>query len=100
MSTPAPPPDNLGQQFTRRPLVHADAVEPGKILVTGPASKEHPTGWSGTGVRQKGKSGWHVENEHSSQYAKAKNAQEVGHVLARMHGHAPGSFDVKYTKEY
>lgn len=97
MSTPAPPPSNLGQQFTARPVVYADQVAKGRVLVTGPASKEHPTGWSGVGSRQGSR--WHVEDEFSENYAKARNARHVGEVLAHMHGHEPGSFDVEYTKE-
>lgn len=97
MDTPAPPPSNLGQQFTRRPTVYADQVAPGKVQVTGPSTAEHPDGWFGTGVRQGSR--WHVEDEFSENYAKAKNARHVGEVLAHMHGHEPGSFDVEYTKE-
>lgn len=97
MDTPAPPPSNLGEQFTRRPKVYVDQVDKGKVLVTGPVSKDHPTGWSGYASRQ-GRS-WLAEDEASENYAKAKNARHVGEVLAHMHGHEPGSFDVEYTKE-
>jgi hypothetical protein len=97
-STPAPPPDGpLGQQFTRRPRVYADQVDVGKVLVTGPASKEHPTGFSGTGIREGRK--WLVETESGDVIGNAKNATHVGHVLAHHHGHEPGSFDVEYEKE-
>lgn len=97
MSTPAPPPSNLGEQFTRRPRVYADQVAKGKVLVTGPVSKEHPTGFSGTGIREGSR--WMVETEFGDHVGKAKNAKDVGHVLAHHHGHEPGSFDVEYEKE-
>ena len=97
MSTPTPPPSNLGQQFTARPKVYADQVAKGKVQVVGPSTKEHPDGWFGTGIRQG--SSWHVEDEHSEKFGRARNAKHVGEVLAHMHGHEPGSFDVQYTKE-
>lgn len=97
MSTPAPPPSNLGQQFTRRPKVYVDQVDKGKVLVTGPSSEHHPDGWSGYASRQGGS--WRAEDEFSEKSARAKNARHVGEVLAHMHGHEPGSFDVEYTKE-
>jgi hypothetical protein len=91
------PPSNLGEQFTRRPTVYADQVDKGKVLVTGPATKEHPTGWSGIGTRQGSR--WHVENEFGDYAGKAKNATDVGHVLAKHHGHELDTYDVQYTKE-
>lgn len=103
MSTPTPSPQEqppLGDLFNdrrRRPTVYADQVAKGKVQVTGPATAEHPDGWFGTGVRQGSR--WHVEDEHSEKYGKARNAKHVGEVLAHMHGHEPGSFDVQYTKE-
>lgn len=97
MSTPAPPPTPLGQQFTRKPTVYADQVAKGKVLVTGPVSRQNPTGFSGTGIRE-GRS-WLVETEYGDHVGKAKNATHVGHVLAEHHGHEPGSFDVEYEKE-
>ena len=97
MSESPTPPSNLGQQFTARPRVYADQVAKGKVLVTGPPSKEHPDGFSGTGIREGSR--WHVETEFGDAVGKAKNATDVGHVLAHHHGHAPGSFDVEYEKE-
>lgn len=99
MSTSPTPPPLSGDLFhdRRRPKVYVDQVAKGKVLVTGPASKEHPTGWSGYASRQ-GHS-WHAEDEFSEKSAKAKNARHVGEVLAHMHGHEPGSFDVVYEKE-
>lgn len=87
----------LGQQFTRRPKVYADQVDVGKVLVTGPTSAAHPDGFSGTGIRE-GRN-WLVETEAGDHVGKAKNATDVGHVLAKHHGHEPGSFDVVYEKE-
>ena len=97
MDTPAPPP--LGDLFNdrRRPRVFADQVAKGKVLVTGPPSTEHPTGFSGTGIRDGRK--WLVEDEYGEHVGTAKNATHVGHVLAHHHGHEPGSFDVEYDKE-
>jgi len=97
MSTPAPPPSNLGEQFTRKPSVFVDQVAQGKVLVTGPASKEHPTGFSGTGIREGRR--WLVETEFGDHVGTAKNATHVGHVLAKHHGHEPGSVDVTFEKD-
>lgn len=97
MSTPKPPP--LGDLFNdrRRPTVYADQVDKGKVLVTGPPNTEHPSGFSGTGIREGRK--WLVEDEYGNHVGNARNATHVGHVLAKHHGHAPDSYDVEFQKE-
>lgn len=97
MSTPAPPPSNLGEQFTRKPKVYVDQPDVGKVMVTGPASKEHPGGWGGAGIREGGR--WLVEDQDGDHVGKARSAKQVGHVLAKHHGHAKDTYDVAYQRE-
>lgn len=99
MSTPAPPPMPLGEQFTAKPTVYVDVVAPRRALVTGPASKEHPTGWSGTASRQPGQRRWYVETEGEQYVGKASSAKQAGHMLAKHHGHAPDSYSLEYDVE-
>jgi hypothetical protein len=96
MSTsPPPPPPPLSQQFSqpaakRKPKVYVDVVAKGTALVTGPD-------WSGIGRRQGSR--WRVETEHSHFVGQATSSHNVGHMLAKHHGHEPDSYELVHEVE-